>query len=191
MWKPLLLPWLFCKPSIFFLWHAECWLNPFPCIVTYVGKHVRFECCWTICSSKGCSWLTLVDFYGIVARKGRPLWLKSSKTSSTFHMQCHRSKGRLQHRARNPALPNSQLREITKQVWTRLRGKFRNLPFLGKKARCHSLKWKLAGPSKPAWHPPSETPIYKKVPWQTTPNCRTKIWSISMASVHKWTCCFK
>ena len=140
--------------------HGICAQN-FCGIVTYVGKHVWFQRCWTICSSKGCSWLTLVDFYGIIARKGRPLWLKFSKTNRTFHMQCHYSKGHLQHRARNLALPNLQLSKITKQVWTRLRGRFRNLPFLGKKTRWHSLKWKPAGPPKL-----SETPIYKKAPWQ-------------------------
>ena len=61
-------------------------------IAAQVGKHVRFESCWATCSSKGCFGSTLVDFYRIVARKGRPLWLQSSKTDSTFHMPCHRSR---------------------------------------------------------------------------------------------------
>ena len=49
-----------------------------------LGKDLRFESRWTICSSK--SWLTLVNFHGIVAQKGRPLWFKCSKTNGTSHI---------------------------------------------------------------------------------------------------------
>ena len=64
-------------------------------------------------------------------------------------------------------------------------GQIQKLALLGKESQVSLAQVKTSGPPKPAWHPPSETPIYKKVPWQTTPNCRTNIWSISMASVHK------
>ena len=36
-------------------------------IVPHLGKDLRLESCWTICSSR--SWLTLVNFHGVVARK--------------------------------------------------------------------------------------------------------------------------